>query len=372
MKDNMARGQLDALIITSEVNFVYYTGFRTLLWAANSRPMFGIIRRDKPEVSIVMSPIEGHNEYCGRNSNVKEVFYDGFIDAALESVESCLNGLPSGSDIGFDYGPDMRGRGSIALTDSLRSEPNNFRLTDAADLIWRQRTIKTEHEIEAKRTVSKIATDAYFGGLEDLRLGITEYEYGQLLKQRLIALGADSVDWLPVRFQQSVKSPTQPNTDYKLQRDDFIWVDIGARRGDSRSDLNRVTKVGKATPEQEELYKFVRGVTLRVAEGIRPGMTGGDAFALFHEIWTTRNVVGPGLTPGAGRVGHGSGVIGTEPPSLMPGSTELIQEDMILHVEPKLVAAGGVFETEEVIRVTPRGGEFLSEISPEKLPTVEL
>ncbi|MFE3002875.1 M24 family metallopeptidase [Nocardia sp. NPDC059246] len=372
LKDNMAQEQLDALIITSQENFEYYTGFRTLFWISNSRPMIGIIRRDKSEVSIVMSRIEGQNEYYGRNPNVQAVFYSGFIGAALESAKDCLSGLPSGSAVGLDYGPDMFGRGSIALVDALRSEPHNFRLTDAADLIWRQRVIKTQHEFDAKRIVCKMATEAYFAGLGDLRLGMSEFEYGQLLKQRLIALGAESVDWLPVRFARGHKSPTQPNNDTKLQRDDFIWVDFGARRGDSISDLNRVAKVGKATPEQEKLYRFVRSVTLRVAEGIRPGMTGGDVFKLFDETWHERNIAASGLTHGAGRVGHGSGVGATEPPSLMPESTELIQEGMILHVEPKLVAADGVFEMEEVIRILPNGVEFLSEVSPEELPIVEL
>ncbi|WP_201271458.1 hypothetical protein [Sinorhizobium meliloti] len=47
-------------------------------------------------------------------------------------------------------------------------------------------------------------------------------------------------------------------------------------------------------------------------------------------------------------------------------------EDMVLHVEPKLEIADGVFQLEEVFRVTPTGPEFLSTISPAKLPTVEM
>ncbi|MFE3003141.1 M24 family metallopeptidase [Nocardia sp. NPDC059246] len=372
LKENMAQAQLDGLILTSQQNIEYYTGFRTLLWSGSTRPMLAVVRPDAPGIALVISQIEGHNEYCGRNANVHPVFYNGFVNVAMESTAACLDSLPSGSVVGFDYGLNMFGRGSIALTDLLRAEPKNFRLTDADDVIWSQRVIKSEHEFEAKRIVCKIATDTYYAGLGDLRLGMTEYEYGQILKQRLIALGADTVDWLPVRFQQEVKSPTQPNGDSKLEVDDFIWVDFGARRGDSISDLNRVAKVGKATSEQERLYQFVREVTLRVAEGIRPGMTGGDVFSMFQDTWTARNVAADGLTPGAGRVGHGSGVGITEPPSLAPGSTETILEDMILHVEPKLVAAGGVFELEEVIRVRSNGVEFLTEVSPEKLPIVDL
>ncbi|RUV66907.1 M24 family metallopeptidase, partial [Mesorhizobium sp. M1A.F.Ca.IN.020.30.1.1] len=138
---------------------------------------------------------------------------------------------------------------------------------------------------------------------------------------------------------------------------------------DQISDLNRVAKIGSATREQEDLYEFVRGVTLRLAEGIRPGMTGHDAYTLFDELWSVRNLSN---LASAGRVGHGSGIALTEPPSLMAGSTEVIQQDMVLHVEPKLEAAGGVFQTEEVFRVTPNGPEFLSAVSPAMLPIVEV
>lgn len=372
LRENMARAQLDVLLITSQDNFEYFTGFRSLYWLSSSRPFFGIVRRDDPVVRIIMSRMEGLNDQFGRNSEVQGVFYDGFTDAAMDVVRDCLKDLPIGASIGLDYGQDVLGRGSLALTDSLRAEPGRFWLTEAADIIWLQRSVKSEQEIDAKRTVCKISTDTFFTGLDDLTIGITEYEYGQLLKQRLIGLGADSVDWLPVRFMQEHKSPTQPNSDAQLQHNDFVWVDFGTRRGNSISDLNRIAKVGKATSEQERLYSFVRDVTLRVAEGIRPGMTGGEAFKLFHEEWTSGNSAASGIPAGAGRVGHGSGVNINEPPSLMPESNEIIHENMILHFEPKVITAGGIFQTEEVFRVGSKGGEFISDISPEKLPIIDL
>jgi len=369
LKQNMAQGSLDALVITSQHNFEYYTGFRSLFWCSDTRPLLAVVRRDKPGISLIVHRVEERNEHCGRNANVHPYFYDGFTSSALEAVQTYLSDLPSGAAVGFDYGTDMFGRGSIALFESLRATPHNFRLQDAAELIWLQRLIKSEHELQAVRAACGIATDAFFAGLSDLRIGMSEHEFGQLLKQRMIGLGADSVDWLPVRFGRGGRAYCQPNADFALKNDDFVWCDIGARRADQISDLCRVAKVGKATPEQEDLYGYVRSVTLRLAEGIRPGMTGHDAFALFHELWSVRNL---SRVSSAGRVGHGSGLALTEPPSLMAGSTEIIQEDMVLHVEPKLEAAGGVFQVEEVFRVTPNGPEFLSDIAPEKLPVVEI
>lgn len=367
LKENMAREGVEAVVLTSQLNFEYFTGFRTLFWLSDTRPLLAVARLDSPGISIVAHRVEERNHYCGRNSHVHPVFYDGFTESALETAGSLLDGLRKEAAVGFDYGRDMCGRGSIALIDFLRDQPRGYRLTDAADLIWRQRLIKSEHEVEAIRTACHIATAAFFDGLPALTIGMTEYEFSQILKQRMIALGAESIDWLPVRFGKGGRSYAEPNEGVRLQQDDFVWCDIGVRRADQISDLNRVAKVGKPTPEQEDIYGFVRSVTLRLAEAIRPGMTGNDAYEVFQRLWSERNLT---RVKSAGRVGHGSGIALTEPPSLMAGSNEIIEENMILHVEPKLEVAGGVFQVEEVFRVTSNGPDFLSPLSPEKLPVV--
>lgn len=371
LKGNMSRAALDALVITSQHNFEYYSGFRTLIWLSDTRPYMAIARRDRPGISIIV--VRG--EADERLGCVDRVEYDGFTGAAIDAAGNFLSDLPRAASIGLDYGRDMYGRGSINLINFLQGSPRNFQLSDAADLIWLQRVIKSEHELKSKRAACKIATDAFFAGLADLRPGMNEYEFGQILKRRMIDLGADSVDWLPVRFGREDLMGTygKPNSDRKVQVDDFVWVDMGVRRADQISDVNRLAKVGKPTPEQEACYEFVRGVTLRVAEGVRPGMSGGDAFALFERFWSASELstIGKLNTSTAGRVGHGSGIALTEPPSLKAGSTEIIQEDMVLHVEPKLIAVGGVFQTEEIFRVTPKGPEFLTKIAPPKLPIVE-
>lgn len=369
LRASMADASIHAMILTSRQNFEYYSGFRTLFWASDTRPLLAVVRQDRAGIAIIVNSSEERNAQAWPNPHVHPLYYQGYTDVAMSLAGEFLSDLRAGAAVGLDYGPDMFGRGSIALIDYLRAKPRNFKLSDEANLIWRQRLVKSQHELDAKREVCRIATDSFFAGLADLRIGMNEYEFGQLLKQRMIGLGADSVDWLPVRFDPAGKSYAQPNYDFPLAHGNFIWVDMGVRRADQISDLDRVAKVGKATPEQEDLYGFVRGVTIRLAEKIRPGMTGEKVYHLFEELWSERQL---SRLTAAGRVGHGSGIALTEPPSLMAGSSEIILEDMILHVEPKLELAGGVYQTEEVFRVTRTGPEFLSDIAPERLPIVDL
>ncbi|MBX9643678.1 MAG: M24 family metallopeptidase [Novosphingobium sp.] len=72
----------------------------------------------------------------------------------------------------------------------------------------------------------------------------------------------------------------------------------------------------------------------------------------------------------ASRIGHGSGLNLTEPPSIGPSSTETLCPGMIIHVEPKYELDLGVFQTEEVAVVTKDGAKLISKLSQEKLPEI--
>ncbi|WOH57607.1 hypothetical protein [Bradyrhizobium sp. BWC-3-1] len=237
---NIADANVDAVILTSWQNCDYYSGFRTLFWTLDTRPLLAIARRDRARIAIIISSSEERNAQAWPNRHVQPMYHHGYTEVAVSAAGEFLNDLSAGAAVRFDYGPDMFGRGSIALIDYLRAAQRKCRLSHQADLIWQQRLVKSQHELATKRQARRIATASFFAGLADLRLDMDEYEFGQLLKQRMIALGADSVDRLPVRFDRAGKSYEQPNYNVPLAPGNFIWV--GARRADQISDLDRVAK----------------------------------------------------------------------------------------------------------------------------------
>jgi len=97
-------------------------------------------------------------------------------------------------------------------------------------------------------------------------------------------------------------------------------------------------------------------------------MTCGDVFEAFERLWREA-----GLPPSYGlvsRIGHGGGLDVTEPPSISKANPEIIRPGMILHLEPKLEIDGAVFQFEEVVYVRDDGIEFLSDLSPERIPVI--
>ncbi|WFT97125.1 aminopeptidase P family N-terminal domain-containing protein [Bradyrhizobium barranii] len=58
---NMADANVDAMILTSRQNFDYYSGFRTLFWTPDTRPLLAIARRDRARIAIIISSSEERN-----------------------------------------------------------------------------------------------------------------------------------------------------------------------------------------------------------------------------------------------------------------------------------------------------------------------
>ncbi|MGD9280722.1 MAG: M24 family metallopeptidase, partial [Desulfobacterales bacterium] len=61
-----------------------------------------------------------------------------------------------------------------------------------------------------------------------------------------------------------------------------------------------------------------------------------------------------------GRMGHGMGIMSTEPPSITKQNKTVLLEGMIINIEPGFVKENGVFNIEEDVVVTKDGAEILS------------
>lgn len=367
MRSLLEANGIGALIVTNRETFEYFTGFRTLLWASAARPYFAVITPHRDVPTIVCAAIETRNAEVNPG-NCEFIFYRGFIDDALTNLSAHLRqALPVDSRIALDYGEELFGRGSLALNAMLQDVAGPHPLIEAGHLVWELRCIKSELEIELKRTACRIATDAFFDVLPSLHLGDSERDFATSLSVAMLKGGAESIDWLPVRFGTGgFPGPRHP-TARAVQLDDFLWTDMGCSYEGYLSDLSRVAKAGDPTPDQQAEYRRIRDLTLACADVVRAGMTCEDVAREFELLESgERTAKGP-----AGRMGHGSGRSLTEPPSIMFGSHAVIREGMVLHVEPRSEIAGGVFQVEEVFVVRSDGIEFLSDLSPTELPVID-
>ena len=365
IRSQMEAAGVSVLICSSHQNVEYFSGYRTMSWTSNTRPVYFVI--DAEHAVLIGSMTEQRN-IARRDWAFSTKHYQGFVDdaivALLDHIKSVVGtGRPT---VGFDFGEDMFGRGSITLTDTLRQRGALCR--DCADLIWRVRLIKSRYEAEMKRAAFTIVNRAFDTVIAKAHVGCTEVEIYRELQSALALNGAEGLDKFTVLFGNGEFAYCRPPTDKKLQAGHYLWTDFRSTYAGYPGDRNRIARVGQPNEWEKKTYKTIRELTEALSKRIKPGMTGADVFALFEQLWQAADV--GQLYLRASRVGHGGGMDLTEPPSLMQGSDEVIAEGMILHIEPKLEARGAVFQFEEIIWVQADGNDFLSEPHPVEIPVI--
>lgn len=363
----MSAHEVDFLVLTDQKNIEYFTDYRTLSWGYHSRPLFVVI--DHQDVLLVANKIETRNLKT-RARDFSIVYYDGYLAEGARAVvqEIAIRDQGTTAKSAIDYGQDMLGRGSLELVDGLRARGGKTRLDSAAGVLWRTRVIKSPFEAELKRISFAIVNEAFDDVISRAHLGITEVELCQRIQARIVMNGAERADPIAMTFCRGEFNYGRPPSSQPFEVGQYVWTDFRSTYGGYPADRNRIARAGSPEPWEVKAYEQTRELTIALANGVRAGMTCGDVFADYERLWHDA-----GLPPAYGlvsRIGHGGGLDVTEPPSISRENPEIIRPGMILHLEPKLELDGAVFQFEEVIYVREEGIEFLSELSPERLPVI--
>ena len=113
-------------------------------------------------------------------------------------------------------------------------------------------------------------------------------------------------------------------------------------------------------------YRRILEVNDLCIGAVRPGIPVHELVrvrdAAFREIGYEHASVHPG------RMGHGSGLDMTEPPSIAETDETVLEPGMVLHIEPKIVRRSGIFQLEELVAVTRTGAEMITRPAPRTLP----
>jgi Xaa-Pro aminopeptidase len=63
---------------------------------------------------------------------------------------------------------------------------------------------------------------------------------------------------------------------------------------------------------------------------------------------------------GENRIGHGIGLMSTEPPHVALYEEMLMEDGLVFTIEPRIVSDAGVFNCEELLLVTANGAKVLT------------
>jgi Xaa-Pro aminopeptidase len=356
----MAQAGLGALLLTTEPEIRYFTGFLTRFWESPSRPWFLIL------------PVSGDPV------------------AVIPSIGAALMGTTWISDIRTWAAPDPDDDGVTLLADTLREiggpvgvpdGPESHlrmplgdfeRVRRASALDWRGdhgiaaalRAVKSEAEIAKIAQACGIAGRAFGRVGEIAAPGVPLSRVFRNFQGLLLEEGADWVPYLAGGAgPQGYADVISPASDAPLAAGDVLMLDTGAVWDGYFCDYDRNFAVTRSSPAQRAAQARLIEATLAGEEAARPGARACDVWRAMADI------VGGG--EGAGRLGHGLGMQLTEGLSLTAKDQTVLQPGMVITLEPGVdLAPGRIMVHEENIVITDAAPRRLSQFATSDLPVI--
>lgn len=365
LQAGMSVAGIDALFLTSPADVFYVTGFLTRFWESPARPWFVIVPAAGEPVAVIPSigaDLMSRTWLCDIRTWASPDLVDDGVSLLAEALVELV---PDGGRIGLPMGHETHLRMPLADFRRVRNLLGRRAFIDATDVLRRVREVKSNAEIECIRAACGIADRAFARVPEFARAGMPLTEVFRDFQISLLAEGADWVPYLAgAAGAGGYGNVISPADTRPLVAGDVLMLDTGALKAGYFCDFDRNWAVGRAQDASRRAYSTLYAATEAGLAAAKPGATAADLFHAMHGVIAQDGA--------AGRLGHGLGLTLTEWPSIIGADHTVLQEGMVLTLEPGLeISKGRIMVHEENIVIRAGGAELLSRRAPAELPVLE-
>lgn len=356
----MHAADLPVILLTSEPEIRYFTGFRTLFWQSPTRPWFVVLPQSGRPIAII--PEIG--AALMRGSDIADIRTWPAPTPDDDGISLLADQLNTYQVIGLMMGHETHLRMPLGdfwkLQDRLKAE-----WRDATPIIRALRMIKSEAEIALITDICAIASRCFEALPQTVHIGQPLNEVFQNFKMALLGAGAEDVPYLVGGAgTPSYQDVIAPPSSKPLIKGDVLMLDTGASKAGYFCDFDRNYSLGAPSDDLRKAYESLWRATRAGLQQVRPGMPACKLYQIIAEALGAPN-------SDVGRFGHGLGMQLTEWPSLASWDQTTLEENMVITLEPSIaVRGGGILVTEENIVI--RGGEctVLSTVAREDIPVI--
>ena len=364
----MRKLNVDGLLLTTEPEVRYFSGFHTAFWLSPTRPWFLVVPREGKPIAVI--PEIG-------GARMSETWLDDIVmwsaprpnDEGITELTATIKRLKKISGvIGVPMGTETHIRMPFSDFKKLQENIRGIELVDASPLIQELRKIKSEAEISKIRYICQRVSEGFLELPKIANLGDEEKEIFRKFRIDLLARGADEVPYLvggsgPNGPKEVIGMPSKRI----LTKGDMLMMDTGAVFDGYFSDFDRNFSFGSVDETVNAAYDVVYRATDAGLEAARPGITAEGLWRVMADVLsestTSKNAVG--------RLGHGLGMQLTEWPSNMKGDKTVMQPGMVMTLEPCIEFADGrIMVHEENIVIRDGEPELLSIRAPSEIPLI--
>ena len=358
---------LSALLLTTEPEIRYFTGFLTRFWESPTRVWFLVIPLIGDPVAVIPS-IGAHlmGQTWLRDIRTWQApdYHDDGIGLLVDALrEVCgADGL-----IGVPDQMETHVRMPLSGFRLLEQHLGAERLVTDGALVRQLRMVKSDAEIAKIEMACCVANRAFARVSEIARVGDPLADVFRGFQRLCLEEGADFVPYVAgAAGQGGYGDVISPAGDEPVEAGDVLMLDTGLVWDGYYCDFDRNFSLGAPSDAVIDAHKRLITATHVGFEAAKVGATMAD---LFHAM---NAVVDPhGAGSAGGRLGHGLGMQLTEWPSIIAQDHTVLEAGMVLTLEPCVaVGAGKIMVHEENIVITPQGPRFLSEFQSGMLEVI--
>ncbi len=364
----MSEKDLDVVLFCTEAEVRYFTGFLTQFWQSPTRPWFLCLPREGNPVAVI--PEIGAD--CMERTWIEDIRTWSSPhpdDDGVSLLQETLEELSGGSKkIGLPMGSESTLRMPFQDFMILQERLKGFEFNDATPLIQKLRMVKSELEIEKISHVCQLVSNVFETLPEWLLEEQTEIDVFRRFKIECLKEGVDDVSYLVGGAGLGGYSDIiSPPKDKKLIPGDVLILDTGCTFDGYFCDFDRNYALQKADDDVRNAYRVVYQATDAGLEAAVPGNTAADVFRAMNRVLETNGAKGGQV----GRMGHGLGMQLTEWPSNAVFDNTVLENGMVLTLEPGMqFGENKLMVHEENLVIREEGPQLLTRRAPEELPVI--
>ncbi|HEY90407.1 MAG TPA: aminopeptidase P family protein [Dehalococcoidia bacterium] len=322
LRQEIARLELSGILISQPENRFYLSGF-------DGSDGYLFITGDR----AVLATDFRYTEQAERQAPDYEIFrISGQVSAWLPGL---VSGINSGK-LGFEA-ENVSFNLHSRLTAALAEARNGLSLTPTDGVVGKLREMKEPDEIELISRAAELADTAYERVADRIQPGMTEKEIAWELERTMRESGSEGMPFeIIVASGPNAALPHHQPSMRRIQKNETIVIDMGARVGGYCSDMSRTLYMGTPDDTFRKVYNTVLDAQVAAINGISEGMSGHEADNLAREV-----IEQAGYGEAFGHsLGHGVGLVAHEEPRLSPNATGLLGENMVFSIEPGVYLSG--------------------------------
>jgi Xaa-Pro aminopeptidase len=356
----MAQHGLAALLLTTEQEVRYFTGYLTRFWESPTRPWFLIIPSAGKPVAVIPS-IGAALMAQTWIEDIRTWSSPDLKDDGVSLLVSALTELAPGGPVGVPDGHETHLR--MPLKD-FRRLSRSVKLGPDFGIIRQLRMVKSAAEVAKIKQACDIA-DRAFARVPEIAMAGTPLS--QVFREFQILCLSEGADWVPYLAggaeRGGYSDVISPALDTPLAKGDVLMLDTGLVWDGYFCDYDRNWSIGPANSATAGAHRQLIEASDAAFDIARPGKSASDLFHAMNDV-LTRGATGTD----AGRLGHGLGMSLTEWPSLIPTDHTSLEPGMVLTLEPGIAVGDKILVHEENILITESSPLFLSHRKDEILP----